>query len=329
MKTVFIPPIVEWNFLKQLPQQIAEQFHKRGYRVIFCGTQQSYFLKREVKENLFVYSSGQHALLDIAEQKIKIDIIYNTWAKNTNYIDILKPDVAIYHSCDSFNEWKSMEPTMLKKADLVFCTSEYLYDLRKNEHDKVFLCRNGCNEEMIGMSEFTSYENLKFVKRPIFCFSGAIGQWISTYLMRKIAERYYTIFAGIEFGKTLPQNIVSYGTLNHENELTNFYRNSDFGILPFDIKQEITLAANPIKLWEYLACGLPVLSTSWIETEISELNDVVFAADTMEQFIEYADEMAMLSQSQLLELRQECFKIARNNTWEKRFQIIQKEIDML
>lgn len=325
MKTVFIPPIVDYGFLKQLPQQIADQFHKAGYRVIFCGIQQNFYHKREIKENFIVYSSANYALKEIEEQKIKIDILYNTWAKNYNYIEMLQPKVSIYHSCDSFDEWKTFEPKIMELSDLVFCTSQYIYDMRKKQHDKVFLCRNGCNEDMIDLKEYVIYEQMKFVKRPIFCFCGAIGKWVSTYLMKKIADEFYTIMAGLEFGKSRPKNINYLGEMTHDN-LINLYYNCDFGLLPFDTKQEVTLAANPIKMYEYLACGLPVLATSWAETEQTSLKDVIFTAKTKEQYFTHASNMALLSESDRTELKHECFKIAKDNTWEKRFEIIQKEL---
>jgi teichuronic acid biosynthesis glycosyltransferase TuaH len=328
MKTVFIPPIVDYNFLKQLPQQIADQFYKNGYRVIYCGIQDNMHMKREIKENFFVYSSGSFALQDIKDQRIKIDIMYNTWAKNHNYVDILNPTLNIYHSCDSFEQWKQYEPLMISKSDLIFCTSKFLYDIRKNQHDKVYLCRNGCNSEMIEKSEYEVLDKLKFVKHPIFCFAGAIGVWVSTYLLKKISDKYFTCFAGIEFGKDLPKNINTIGWLDHKR-LIDFYYNCDFGLLPFNLKNEISKAANPIKLWEYLACGLPVLATSWEETELDIFKDVVYTADTEQGFLELSDSMALLNDKEICELKQECFNIARQNTWEKRFEIIQREIDRI
>lgn len=329
MKTVFIPPIVDYKFLRQLPQQIADQFHEAGYKVIFCGIQNNIYLKREIKKNFFVYSNSEYALKDITDNKIKIDVFYNTWAKNHFYVEQLKPDVVIYHSCDSFDEWKKYEREMLRISDLVFCTSQYLFDLRSKEHNKVFICRNACNTEMINKKDILPYDKFKFVKRPIFGFSGAIGRWVSTNLIKHIADNFYTAFAGMQFGKERPSNVqADLGVLDHD-QLVNFYYNCDFGLLPFNTNLEITQAANPIKLWEYLACGLPVLSTSWLETELPELKEVVFTANNKEQFLEHAENMALLSDSDLKDIKNECYKVARKNTWEKRFQVIQKEIDRL
>jgi len=328
LKTVFIPGIVNYDFLKQLPQQIADQFHNNGYRVIFCGIDNNFYMKREIKKNYFIYSNTNYALKDIAENKIKIDIMYNTWAKNYNFSNILKPDITIYHCCDMFDEWKKFEGEMLKVSDLVFCTSQLIYDVRSNEHNRVYICRNACNSEMINKKEYNIIDDFKFVKRPIFCFSGAIGKWVSTNLIKNVGEKYFTTLAGIQFGKEKPSNIYDYGVLEHD-KLIDFYYNCDFGLIPFNTKNEITRAANPIKLWEYLACGLPVLSTKWVETELPEFKDVVYATNDKDQFISHAEAMSLLSKNDLLEIKEECYKIARNNTWEIRFQTIQKEIDRL
>ena len=55
MKTVLIPPIVDWSFLRQLPQQIASQFARNGYKVYFCNFAKTDNKIEEVEPNLFVY----------------------------------------------------------------------------------------------------------------------------------------------------------------------------------------------------------------------------------------------------------------------------------
>lgn len=325
MKNVFIPPIINWNFLTQLPQQMANQFSKHGYNVFYCNINAGADLKKvQVRENLTVYPNWEYASYDLAVNKIDIDILYNTAAMNYKYVDLINPKMTIYHSCDSFEEWKPLESKMINKSDIILCTSKFIYDIRKKQHNKVFLARNGCNEEHINC-DFGIMESLKFIKRPICVFSGACGVWVSTYLIRNVAKDFYTYFVGKPFGKNIPNNVQFVDALEH-NQMIYFLRNMDIGLLPFNTKTEITKAANPIKLWEYLACGLPVIATDWEEVNRKELEDVVFTSKTDDEYIDNIIAYSELSLMDKLSIKEMCYKVAKNNTWKKRFEVVEREI---
>jgi glycosyltransferase involved in cell wall biosynthesis len=214
---------------------------------------------------------------------------------------------------------------MIKVADIIYCTSDYIYNLRKKQHNKVYLVQNGCNKEMINKKNYKKIESFKFLKRPVCIFSGACGWWVSTYLIRNVAKEFYTIVIGQEFGKKIPENVHKQHSLPHE-KMIDFIYNTDIGLLPFNTKLEVTQAANPIKLWEYMACGLPVVSTKWNETDKKELEDVVFVANNDKDFVELIEQYSRLSFLDKQDIKQKCFKIAENNTWEKRFEIINNSL---
>jgi len=327
LKTVLIPPILAWNMLKQLPQQIASQFAKNGYKVYFCENPDNGYSITEVEPNLFVYGNAKLFLKEFREKNIKIDILYTTWAKTFDWVDLVDPKVTIYHSCDSFEDWKIYEKDMMNYSDIVCCTSEYIYNMRKSNHKNVHLIRNGCNESFID-AEWTLPDEIKFLKPPLFTFAGACANWVNTFVLKKIAEDYVTIFLGSPFGKEIPTNLFNLGVKQHD-DLIHYYNASDICLLPFNPKLEVTQAACPIKLYEYLSCGKPVLSTSWEETELEELKDVVFTAKSNSDYIELAHELAKLTleEKQFIDIKARA--IARNNTWEKKFEQMEMLINNL
>lgn len=321
MKTVLIPPILAWGMLKQLPQQIASQFAKNGYKVYFLENPDNGLTITEVEPNLFVYGSVKLFLKEFRENNLHIDIMYNTWAKNFNWVDLVHPKVNIYHSCDSFEDWKMYENQMMDCSDIVLCTSQYIYNMRKQHHDNVHLVRNGCNESFID-ADWTMPSDMKYLKAPIFTFAGACAQWVSTFLLKKISLSYATVFLGSQFGKEIPENLINLGVKDH-SDLVNYYHASDICLLPFNPKLEITHAACPIKLYEYLSCGKPVLATAWDETELEELKDAVFVAQSNGDYIELAHELAKLTFEERQAISIKAKAIARNNTWEKKFEEIE------
>jgi glycosyltransferase involved in cell wall biosynthesis len=71
-------------------------------------------------------------------------------------------------------------------------------------------------------------------------------------------------------------------------DLPGYCRRFDIAILPFAIN-ELTLNANPLKLREYLAAGLPVLSTAIPEVE--RLGRLVRIGATASDFVLHLDEL--------------------------------------
>jgi hypothetical protein len=64
--------------------------------------------------------------------------------------------------------------------------------------------------------------------------------------------------------------------------LPGYCKKFDIAVLPF-IVNELTLAANPLKIREYLAAGLPVVATPL--PEVQRLGELVHAATTPEEFL--------------------------------------------
>lgn len=328
MKTVLIPPILDWNFLKQLPQHMAEQFSRNGYKVYYCNQ----YVKNndivKVNENLIVYNNYNMLMDEIVRKKIKIDILYNTWAKNHRWVDYVNPKITIYHSCDSFDEWKSYEKSMLDKSDIVLCTSEYIRNLRAKEHHNVHLVRNAVDQSLLN-KKYRTIKEIDDVQGFKIGFIGAIGTWVSTYLLRKVAMKYPTFFVGLEFGKNCPVNLINLGAKPFD-ELVNYYNSFDAFLLPFNTKSEITQAACPIKLYEYMAIGKPIISTSWEETEIFNSNEkLIFTSKSDEEFLNNIDYVANLKSHELENIKTKYKEIASNNTWNERFKVVKNAINIL
>ncbi|MGM1044884.1 MAG: glycosyltransferase family protein [Bacillota bacterium] len=319
-KVILYPPTLDWDFLKQRPQQIISQFAKNGWTTIFCNNTQSNQPPQEVEPNVFVYHNFEDVLKLIKFKQIKVDIYYYTWAKAAEHIDKIKARINIYDSVDSFDSWYEYEDNAVERADIVLTSSQFLYDLRSKSHENTYLVRNACPESYIDR-DYTLPIDLKDLPRPIIMFSGAIGSWVSTRLLRKVADKYTTVLVGKEFGKQCPSNVYNLGTKNHD-ELYNYYANADVCLLPFDTSQEVTQAACAIKLFEHMSAGKITVSTKWPETDIYP--NAVLTAETDDEFLEMVDKAVQSNMS--FTNRDSIIDYARNNTWEKRFLIIDKAI---
>jgi glycosyltransferase involved in cell wall biosynthesis len=84
------------------------------------------------------------------------------------------------------------------------------------------------------------------------------------------------------------------------------------GLIPFRIT-DLTLAANPLKLYEYFSAGLPVVSTSL--PEVAAFGDLVYIANNGEEFAQ-AIECALNETDRSLKTRR--IRVAESETWDQR-----------
>ncbi len=68
-------------------------------------------------------------------------------------------------------------------------------------------------------------------------------------------------------------------------ELSKYLHHADVGIIPFNRTKHPNLvnAINPLKLYEYTACGLPVVATRWDELE--QIHPPATLCDSPQEFI--------------------------------------------
>jgi glycosyltransferase involved in cell wall biosynthesis len=146
-------------------------------------------------------------------------------------------------------------------------------------------------------------------------------------LICSIAERHpeYSILlvgpVANGFGKLKQhQNITMVGTKNY-SVLPQYMTCMDVCLIPFNINR-VTLAANPIKMYEYLAAGKPVVSTALPEVCNNAAHVVKIAQDESD-FIKKVEQTLSEAENDEERLRiRERISFAKNNSWQKRVEEI-------
>ena len=91
---------------------------------------------------------------------------------------------------------------------------------------------------------------------------------------------------------------------------------------PVGVKiDEFIKSTNPMKMYDYLACGKPVVTTRGAGVDMFE--DYVYIADYYEQFNQFLDESL---NSDTDELQQKRVNILNDHTWQKR---VSKMMDII
>ena len=289
-----------WNVpLFQRPQQIANCLIDKRCLILYEVTRMTdkvNFIKKE-KNNLYLINyeiSGFESLLfeklknidkpkylqlystcwDVKKEKVDI-YINNDFKMLYEYIDDLNPILAgtnsLPQNVKDINTYVANHDSVL-----VITSADFLYnDMIMKRHSKknIILSSNGVDINHFSKVEekyIDIMENIKANYETIIGYYGALASWLDYDIIMKLAKKYSNIafvLIGIKYDVSFDQSKIS--------ELPNikYIGPIDYSILPlyakyFDIAwipfiiNDITLATNPIKVFEYMALGKYIITSA-------------------------------------------------------------------
>ena len=155
---------------------------------------------------------------------------------------------------------------------LIVTTSTKLYqEAMRYRSSPALLSTNGVDLEhwrQIGSPIPADMEPAKNSGKYVVGYHGALAKWIDYELIRRIADTddYHVVLIGYEHDESFKDS----GLENHTNvsflgsksyfDLNQYAAHYDVAILPFK-RYELTESVSPVKLFEYMASGKPVVTT--------------------------------------------------------------------
>jgi hypothetical protein len=266
MPTFIYPPSIPWSWMFQRPQQLLGHVSSSGYTVLYEDL--GNFPQPKIKSlspNLHLCQGIQ--AINVPHSRPRI--LWLTVPSHINLISDYNPDLIIYDAVDEakdeFASWAPYYPSIIEKADLIFCSSQSIYNYFCSRHPRVYLVPNGVDNVHFSPSPNFRPKDLPLGK-PIIGYSGAIAPWVNWELLKTSVQRnpeFNFVFLGAFFQMhKFPLNFknVYYLGLKSYHELPVYLHHFDVGIIPF-LLTEMTKGCNPIKLYEYYASGIKVLAT--------------------------------------------------------------------
>lgn len=185
------------------------------------------------------------------------------------------------------------EIEIANKVDTIIYSAKNLKDKYTDIKDKTKMhyISNGVDLIFIQKSDKSLPHEYADISSPRAVYLGALHEWFDVDLVYEAAislPRYsFVIIGPVECDLSRLEklnNVYILGKKPHER-ISQFLFNADVGIIPFDTMKykELVESINPLKLYEYFACGLPVVSMSWHQLE--DLNSPAFLCNTTEEFI--------------------------------------------
>ena len=358
---VIVFPIIDWDFRRQRPQHLATQLANRGHRVLYVATTFASSLEhyeqkpRYVGPNIWVLqlpcpgtpliykdvpSLQQVESMYRAIERLRHDLHLGATVSLLNHpfwhplAQKLSNNLVVYDCFDhhaGFSDTSpqilELESTLLKEADLVLCSAKKLLNRATEVAKKTLLVQNGADYEHFAVATRHAPPEKQ---RPTVGYFGAIADWFDGELVAEAALGFpdcqfvlvgSTFRAEISTLRMLP-NVTFVGEVPYE-ELPTYLESFDVCLIPFK-DLELTRATNPVKIYEYLSAGKPVVAVCLPELE--PISDLVYLAQTREEFKKCLYQALEEAPDTRLEERQ---AYARENTWEKRAELLEEELEKL
>ncbi len=257
-------PAIDWHFLYHRPQQLMLRLARAGHPVHYRNIAQVPGTPpEEVAANLWVYRDFDRLPGDIAKP-----IYFVYFPAHAAWLQPADDKFVIYDCIDDDPVFDGHEELMLSRADMVLCVSRALMKKHEGKHPRLLLLANGVDLNHYTPSGGATPPEMSQIREKgeaVIGFTGAFYTgWVDAELFYFLAESrpewqfvvighaYHWDFSGA------PPNLSHLGQRPYDI-LPSYVRCFDAGIIPF-VDNRIARGADPVKLYEYLAAGLPVVS---------------------------------------------------------------------
>jgi len=287
---------LRWDFVYQRPQHLLSRFSKSTTvwyfeEPVFNAQDQNYLSVKTISPTLNVVvphllEGLGHEEVNAAQAKllqqltVKIDLedclfwYYTPMA--LKFSMHLKPKFVVFDCMDELSAFKfapaeliGLEQQLMSVADIVFTGGNSLYEAKQNRHTNIHAFPSGIEKEHFQQARKKLAEpaDQADIKGPKIGFYGVIDERFDIELIEKMAIakpswQFMLIGPVVKIDEaTLPRNKnIHYLGQKSYKELPAYLSHWDVAMIPF-LLNESTQYISPTKTPEYLAAGVPVVSS--------------------------------------------------------------------
>ena len=247
------------------------------------------------------------ACLRFAGRRLKFrdPIVLTFVPSSADVIESLDAKLVVYYCVDEYSQFSgtnreailSMERKLIERAGLVIVSADRLLESKRQYNPHTHLITHGVDVLHFRKACYANTEIPVDCPRPdgpLIGFFGLIEDWVDVALIRELALTRPT-WSFVMIGEVRTDvspltdllNVHLLGRKPYQT-LPAYCKAFDVAILPFTWN-ELTLAANPLKLREYLAAGLPVVATPL--PEVCKLGKQVHLARAPREYLDIIDRL--------------------------------------
>ncbi|OGS99137.1 MAG: hypothetical protein A3F73_03700 [Gallionellales bacterium RIFCSPLOWO2_12_FULL_59_22] len=356
--------VIDWHLRIQRPQHLARGLAARGYRVFYISTTFAKNTRRagfeleqlDSEGRLFstrFYMKGSPRIYfapsrsdDAARLKANTAALLE-WTGSRDIISVIQhpywystamvlPDSHFIYDCldhhagfgTSGEDIAALEIAMLKNADAVVSTSQWLHDLAVAHNQNASLIRNAAEYDYFCVPPASVFRDSG--GRRVLGYYGVIAEWMDVDLLAAVAGSFpdclLLLVGAVECGARQRlagfTNVLFTGEVKYA-ELTHYLYGMDVCLLPFRVTP-LTLATNPVKIYEYLSAGKPVVAIDL--PEMAQFEGLVATANGYDEFLANVGEALAIPAGAGADARR---RFAMQHTWHHRVDDFIEVIDRL
>jgi GT2 family glycosyltransferase/glycosyltransferase involved in cell wall biosynthesis len=352
---VFVWGVIDWHFRYQRPQHIASALARKGHRVFYVSnnfidsrepgvaveplnTQGRLFQVRlhvAGAPAIYFHQPDSHALeaisaslaelLDWTQSRRCISLVQHPYWRQPSR---MPPNVVQVYDCmdhhagfdNTGDQVIAAETALIADADLVVVSSQWLHDELSGKARNIQMVRNAADYAFFSRAPERICGDAE--GRRVVGYYGAIAEWFDIALVRAVAQALpQTLIrlvgndtAGAQAALADLDNVELTGEVPY-TDLPQWLYGFDVCLLPFRVTP-LTEATNPVKVYEYLSAGKPVVSVDL--PELRQFGGQVSVAGDPADFI--AAVSAALDHPGDAEAVEARRRFAAEQTWDHRAQ---------
>jgi glycosyltransferase involved in cell wall biosynthesis len=213
----------------------------------------------------------------------------------------------------------TLERELAQSVDVVAYTARSLQNyVTGHSPQRLLYMPNGVNYEQFA-TPMPAPKDYSLIPKPIAVYVGSMESWFDFDLIAQCARALphvsFVLIGPDDLARQKLGQIPNVFLLGrrHHAHLPGYLQHAQVGLIPFDrdANPDLVDNINPLKLYEYLAAGLPVVSVKWREIEL--LKSPALLAEGTSEFIRLI-ESVLSTPPDATKLR----RVALNEDWSAR-----------
>jgi glycosyltransferase involved in cell wall biosynthesis len=271
-------------------------------------------LKNQLVESRFIWVTSP-ILYSIVSRKVNCSqvVIYDCMDDFLEFPGI-KNNPTVYEKV------RLLEEDLISRADLIFTSSENLREIISKRYG------NSREVMVINNAISSAFLSKKRVNIPIdynsddsfvdIMYIGTISSWFDFDIICESLNRFsgirYILIGPLEITPPHHERIIVLGPKSHE-DLPGYMEKSDALIMPFHVT-DLIKSVNPVKLYEYVSSGKPVIACYY--SEIRSFERFVYFYSNGEQFFHLVQKL--IDQQLFVHCESDRLSFLQQSTWEGR-----------
>jgi GT2 family glycosyltransferase/glycosyltransferase involved in cell wall biosynthesis len=315
--------VIDWHLRIQRPQHLARGLAARGYRVFYISTTfvnntgragfeleqldsegRLFSIRFHMKGRPRIYFAPSRS--DDASRLKENAAALLEWTGSKGIISVVQhpywyalaralPDSRLIYDCldhhagfgTSGKDIAALEIAMLENADAVVATSQWLHDLAATHNRNAVLIRNATEYDFFCSPPASVFRDPG--GRRVLGYYGVIAEWMDVELLAAVAKSFpdcLLLLVGADECSARQRladftNVLFTGEVKYA-DLPYYLHGMEVCLLPFRVTP-LTLATNPVKIYEYLSAGKPVVAIDL--PEMAQFEGLVATANGHDGFL--------------------------------------------